>query len=964
MPTQTRFITVSGAASIDLSGVFEDLGGGTSYGTATNFKVGSTDLTGLFHASTSESDRANFNTKFLVNGTDLSAIFRRRDFSGLSITVQPQSQTKNEGETATFSITATTSTGTLSYQWKKWNGSSYANISGATSTSYTTPTLTASDDGNQYICTVSNGTSTLDSSVATLTVYYVTITDQPDGGGLNSGDALLLSVVASVNPIPSGCQWQFSTHNANSWSNIGSATGASYSKSLVPADEGDYRCVVSNSGASVTENSNAAYIEVFYQSNITAQPYQDPDPVVSNGTNDVEIKIVAAGKTTPTYQWQENISSTWTNLSNAGRVSNVTTSALKISDVEAGDDQREFRCVLSNLNATNDSFPDTTSNSVTLTVNYVPVITVQPVESVYNNGNSASYSVTANGRPSPNYQWQRSTDGGSNWSNLNSGDETSINGITTSNLTFTVQAQRAGYQYRCVVSNSAGSVNSNAVELLVNPFISVNLATTRTVTVASGQNTVSTGAFSITAYGSSLSYQWQKKLSGGSFTNVGTNSSSYTDSAVDEDENGAEYRCIVSTSVSGITATSNTCTLTVNLTAISISSFLGNGVTNPTVNEGALLTYSVVASGSGTLNYNFKKNGSSVQNGASSTYAFNVALADHNASYTCTVSSSKTSLTEVTSSSSTLTVNYISITELVVDEDGTQTALTSNEQEFVVDYGDRVKLILTAEGRPSSLSYEWKEWNGSAYVAIISSRPGGSAHIAGITSNTLDFNTIKTFDDKYYACYVSNSTVSKNTENSREVKIVINPIVTTDPSNDTAVAGEANSASFSVVASGTALSYQWRKNGSNVGTNSSSLTFTPTSADDQASIDCVVSSSRPSTSTDTSNAATLTVYYPPSIESVSVNNTEVTGNLQEFNIANGAAFTLSGTNINDGNPNAGGVGYIYGWYEWDGDSYDNLLSGVTVYNATQADNTTSYYRFRASNNQGTAESYEITVTTS
>ena len=114
MPTQTRFITVSGAASIDLSGVFEDLGGGTSYGTATKFKVGSTDLTGLFHASTSESDRANFSTKFLVNGTDLTAIFRRRGFSGLSITVQPQSKTKNEGETATFSITATTSTATLS----------------------------------------------------------------------------------------------------------------------------------------------------------------------------------------------------------------------------------------------------------------------------------------------------------------------------------------------------------------------------------------------------------------------------------------------------------------------------------------------------------------------------------------------------------------------------------------------------------------------------------------------------------------------------------------------------------------------------------------------------------------------------------------------------------------------------------------------------------------------------------
>jgi hypothetical protein len=39
MPTQTKFLITSGVALVDLSGVFEPLNGGTSYGSATNYKV-------------------------------------------------------------------------------------------------------------------------------------------------------------------------------------------------------------------------------------------------------------------------------------------------------------------------------------------------------------------------------------------------------------------------------------------------------------------------------------------------------------------------------------------------------------------------------------------------------------------------------------------------------------------------------------------------------------------------------------------------------------------------------------------------------------------------------------------------------------------------------------------------------------------------------------------------------------
>src|SRR5262249_11946094 len=93
------------------------------------------------------------------------------------ITTQPASQTVTAGQTATFSVVAA-GTAPLSYQWNK-NG---AAISGATSSSYTTPT-TISDNGAQFTVLVSNPAGSVTSAAAGLTVNAVTtppsITTQP-----------------------------------------------------------------------------------------------------------------------------------------------------------------------------------------------------------------------------------------------------------------------------------------------------------------------------------------------------------------------------------------------------------------------------------------------------------------------------------------------------------------------------------------------------------------------------------------------------------------------------------------------------------------------------------------------------------------------------------------------------------------------------------------------------------------
>ena len=85
----------------------------------------------------------------------------------VSILTHPVSQTVTAGNTATFSVTVS-GTSPFTYQWYKNN----ASISGATSSSYTTPVLSTSDNGSTYYCYVTNcnGTYNASSTTATLTV--------------------------------------------------------------------------------------------------------------------------------------------------------------------------------------------------------------------------------------------------------------------------------------------------------------------------------------------------------------------------------------------------------------------------------------------------------------------------------------------------------------------------------------------------------------------------------------------------------------------------------------------------------------------------------------------------------------------------------------------------------------------------------------------------------------------------
>jgi hypothetical protein len=202
---------------------------------------------------------------------------------------QPQSQTVIVDSTVTFSVAASGSQ-PLSYQWRR-NG---ANISGATTASYTISNVQASQAGN-YSVVVSNAGGTATSATALLTVNVPpSITAQPQTRTVKAGSSVTFSVTAS-GTAPLSYQW-YRNNSA-----VAGATAASYKISATqPSDAGDYKVTVSNVAGEL--DSASATLTVQYVPVITGQPQSQNAKIGET----VAFSVAAAAIPAPTYQWKFN----------------------------------------------------------------------------------------------------------------------------------------------------------------------------------------------------------------------------------------------------------------------------------------------------------------------------------------------------------------------------------------------------------------------------------------------------------------------------------------------------------------------------------------------------------------------------------------------------------------------------------------------------------------------------------
>jgi hypothetical protein len=403
-------------------------------------------------------------------------------------------------------------------------------MSGATSSSYTTPATTSSDDGTQFAVVVTNTVGSVSSNPATLKVKStpipLSITTQPTNQTVTAGQTASFSV-AATGTAPLSYQWRKNSVV------IGGATSSSYTTpATTTSDNGaQFTVVVSNTAGSVTSSAatltvNAAAVAP----SITSQPASQ---TVTAGQT-ASFSVAATGTAPLSYQWRKN----------GVAISGATSSTFTTPVTANSDNGAQFTVLVSNTAGS------ATSNAVTLTVNAAPVppsITAQPTSQTVTAGQTATFNVVATGTAPLSYQWRKSG--------------VTISGATSAFYTTpAASSSDSGAQFTVLVSNTAGNVTSSAATLTVNaaPVPPSITAQPTSLTVTVGQ----TAVFSVVATGTApLAYQWQKN---GAFIS-GATSASYTTPVTAITDNGTQFTVLVSNTAGSVT--SNAASLTVTSSA-------------------------------------------------------------------------------------------------------------------------------------------------------------------------------------------------------------------------------------------------------------------------------------------------------------------------------------------------------------------------------------------------------------
>ena len=320
----------------------------------------------------------------------------------------------------------------------------------------------ASDaSGNLYIS--NTGSNTIRKASPQSINAPPTITSNPSNQLATLGATFALNVIATGGGTLS-YQWFL---NGNALTNSASVSGAQTANLLVSNfstnQVGQYTAIVTNNYGTVT--STPVYIQLPVA--IVTQP--QAQTVVSGSP--ATFSVTASGSS-PAYQWSFN----------SIPIAGATSSSFTVQNVQASNIGYYSVSISNAVNTTNSLY-----SSLTL-IN--PLITVQPVSSSILIGQSTTLSVSATGA-SLNYQWYF--------------NGVAIPGATSSAYTIISAGSSNAGSYQVVISNSIGSVTSNAVQLSVGTSLAITNQPASQSIKLGGTLTLSVNT---NALGIPITYQW------------------------------------------------------------------------------------------------------------------------------------------------------------------------------------------------------------------------------------------------------------------------------------------------------------------------------------------------------------------------------------------------------------------------------------------------------------------------
>jgi hypothetical protein len=443
------------------------------------------------------------------------------------------------GGSALLTSTVVGGSGTFSYQWQSSTSSSgpWANIPGATSSSYTAPGNVAGETWYQVIVTdnsnncndpVSNAISVIVINQPTISVNTVTPVICINGeltitSSVNNGSGLYLY------------QWQTATNAGGPWNNVANnGNFSTYSEVLTNPGTLYYRLIAEDlaNGCGVMISATVP-ITVNPNPTVVVTP---PDQVVCVGGTALLTATVTNGSGNYSYQWEYSADgSFWENVMSGGTSSTYAAPTGSPGSIY-------YRVFLTdNGNGCDNPYSDI----VYVIVEDQPsaaIVVDNPVICI--GGTSIITSSVINGSGVYTYQWQQSSNGSSGWSNV------SANGT---GISYTAPSTSAGVTwYRVIVFDGANGCSdpvSNALSVTVQNLPTVTVNPDEDVICQGGSTTIQSTVTNGTGF---YSYQWQSSPTGtGSWTNISPGGSTASYGVPSGTPSTTYYRLIVTDAGSG-----------------------------------------------------------------------------------------------------------------------------------------------------------------------------------------------------------------------------------------------------------------------------------------------------------------------------------------------------------------------------------------------------------------------------
>jgi gliding motility-associated-like protein len=495
-----------------------------------------------------------------------------------------------------------------------------------------------------------------------------------------------------------------------------------------------------------------------------------------------------------------------------------------------------------------------------------PQITLQPVDNTSCLGDSVSFTVVATGS-GLTYQWRRGS--------VNLVNNSFVSGVNAPTLIINPsQLADFGTNYNVIVTGvfapNDTSINVSLIQV-ANPQITTQPTSQ---TVCEGTSV----SFSVVATGTNVTYQWYQGLIpiANSASISGETSATLTINPTALSDAGTNYNVVV-VGTCPTAVISNDVTLAFDSLPI-----ITTQPASQTVCEGTSVSFSVVATGT-NLTYQWRRglvaitNSATISGVTSATLTINpTALSDAGTNYNVVVAGS----CPTTAISNDVVLNLDSI-PLITTQPASQT----------VCEGTSVSFTVVASG--TNLTYQW--YQGLIPIA-------NSATISGTTSATLTINP-SAFSDAgtNYNVVVSGSCPTAVISSDVALAIDSVPIITTQPSSQ--IVCEGSGVSFTVVATGTNLTYQWYRgsipiaNSASIsGATSVTMTINPIALSDAGSNYSVIVSGTCQLA-DSSNNFSLTIETNPLAVVSSASSFCIGADIQLFaNTVIDASYQWSGPN--------------------------------------------------------------------